>query len=80
MPVSLYESIIEVIDNEPQVVFVAADYEIETGEAERIAVDHAAKPSGAGDGGAQSSCEGFPASHGGLEHAQLIPHAHCAQQ
>ncbi|KAK4052114.1 hypothetical protein OIV83_002408 [Microbotryomycetes sp. JL201] len=54
VPVTVYESLIEVIDNEPQVVFVKTDYEIETGEAERVAVDHVAKASG-GDQGGQSS-------------------------
>ncbi|KAM0787944.1 hypothetical protein ACM66B_006149 [Microbotryomycetes sp. NB124-2] len=54
VPVAVYESLTEVIDNEPQVVFVKTDYEIETGEAERVAVDHAAKVSGGAEGGQSS--------------------------
>jgi COP9 signalosome complex subunit 6 len=44
------------INNKAGVLFTKTDYEIETGEAERVAVDHASKPSTMGSG-AQSSCK-----------------------
>lgn len=56
LPVAIYESNLEIIDNEPEVVFTQTAYEIETGEAERVAVDHASKPDMVGEGG-QSSRE-----------------------
>lgn len=56
LPVTIYESTIEIIGGEAQVVLVPTAYEIETGEAERVAVDHASKPE-AGATGAGSSCE-----------------------
>lgn len=56
LPVTVYESNMEIIDNEPQVVLRAVEYEIETGEAERVAVDHVSTASAITEG-AQSSCE-----------------------
>lgn len=50
LPVTIYESIVEIVNGEPEVVFVKAAYEVETGEAERVAVDHASKPSTTGSG------------------------------
>jgi hypothetical protein len=35
--------VVEIIKGEPEIVFVNTTYEIETGEAERVAVDHASK-------------------------------------
>ncbi|GAA6006205.1 hypothetical protein JCM10207_000561 [Rhodosporidiobolus poonsookiae] len=55
LPVAVYESVVEIVNNEPTPVFAAVAYEIETGEAERVAVDHVSKPMDSGDGGAQSS-------------------------
>lgn len=40
-----------------ELVFVRSTYSLETGEAERIAVDHTSKPSDSGDGGGESSRE-----------------------
>ncbi|KAK4699864.1 hypothetical protein P7C70_g6393, partial [Phenoliferia sp. Uapishka_3] len=54
LPVTIYESVMEIIDNEAEVVLVQASYEIETGEAERVAVDHASK-SNTSSTGSQSS-------------------------
>lgn len=51
LPVTVYESTMEIVDSAPQVVFRAVDYEIETGEAERVAVDHASKASTVTEGG-----------------------------
>ncbi|ORY90688.1 Mov34-domain-containing protein [Leucosporidium creatinivorum] len=54
LPVAIYESNLEIINNEPEVVFTQTAYEIETGEAERVAVDHASKPDMVGEGGQSS--------------------------
>ncbi|KAI9282842.1 Mov34/MPN/PAD-1 family protein [Umbelopsis sp. AD052] len=45
LPLGIYESLIDIIDGQAQAVFVRAQYKISTGEAERIAVDHASRPS-----------------------------------
>lgn len=55
LPVTVYESTVELVDDKPEPVFVPTPYEIETGEAERVAVDHVSKPMDGGEGGAQSS-------------------------
>eukprot|EP01114_Cavostelium_apophysatum_P005524 TRINITY_DN1668_c0_g1_i3.p1 TRINITY_DN1668_c0_g1~~TRINITY_DN1668_c0_g1_i3.p1 ORF type:complete len:322 (-),score=88.50 TRINITY_DN1668_c0_g1_i3:78-1043(-) len=59
LPISIYESELHIIDDKPTNLFVKVPYKIETGEAERIAVDHVAKitPSG-----------------GNSEHSQLSAH------
>lgn len=45
LPISIYESELHVINDQPTHLFVKLSYKIETGEAERIAVDHVAKVS-----------------------------------
>lgn len=50
LPVTIFESVTEIIDNAPQTKFIVAPYRIETGEAERVAVDHASKSTSAGTG------------------------------
>jgi COP9 signalosome complex subunit 6 len=50
LPVVVYECITEIVNNQSQSLFIRCPYRIETGEAERVAVDHAAKPSGQGAG------------------------------
>ncbi|KAF9584224.1 hypothetical protein BGW38_007175 [Lunasporangiospora selenospora] len=42
LPITMYESIVDIVDNQPQPMFIKANYKVETGEAERIAVDHVA--------------------------------------
>ncbi|KAF9177556.1 hypothetical protein BGZ51_007003 [Haplosporangium sp. Z 767] len=42
LPITVYESIVDIVDNQPQPMFIKASYKVETGEAERIAVDHVA--------------------------------------
>ncbi|KAG0353408.1 COP9 signalosome subunit 6 [Gamsiella multidivaricata] len=42
LPITVYESIVDIVDNQPQPMFIKAVYKVETGEAERIAVDHVA--------------------------------------
>lgn len=45
----------EIINNESEISFIGIGYDIETGEAERVAVDHVSKADTAGKG-SQSSC------------------------
>jgi len=58
LPLTIYELNTEIIDNLPASLFIKAPYRVETGEAERIAVDHAAKPSGQG-ADSESTCAFF---------------------
>ncbi|KAI8333210.1 maintenance of mitochondrial structure and function-domain-containing protein [Choanephora cucurbitarum] len=44
-PVSIYESIFDIVNERTRLAFIKAAYRVETGEAECIAVDHVAKPS-----------------------------------
>jgi len=52
LPISILESEVRVLNDQPTMIFVKVPYKIETGEAERIAVDHVARitPSGGGSG------------------------------
>jgi len=43
LPISIYESELHMIEEKPTNLFVKVPYKIETGEAERIAVDHVAR-------------------------------------
>jgi len=54
LPITLYESELRIINDEPTTLFSKVLYKIETGEAERIAVDHVAHvtPTG-GEAGSQ---------------------------
>lgn len=45
LPVSIFESVIDFIDDEPHIVFIKLEYTLATDEAERIGVDHIAKHS-----------------------------------
>ncbi|BGP59547.1 hypothetical protein NBRC10512v2_000842 [Rhodotorula toruloides] len=45
LPVAIYESVVEIVADEPQPVFVNTPYEIVTGEAERVAVEGFSPPS-----------------------------------
>lgn len=44
-PVSVYESAMDIVGGETRLLFIKANYKIETNEAERVAVDHVAKAS-----------------------------------
>ncbi|TNY19236.1 COP9 signalosome subunit 6 [Rhodotorula diobovata] len=56
LPVAVYESVIELVaGGQPQPVFVPAQYEIVTGEAERVAVEGVSKPEEGTEGGAGGS-------------------------
>ncbi|CAG8655406.1 18728_t:CDS:2 [Racocetra fulgida] len=54
LPITVYESIIDIIDGQAHTLFIKSQYKIETGEAERIAVDHVAHTT-LGEGGEGSS-------------------------
>ena len=51
LPFRIYEALTEIVSNTPTTHYIPVLYKIETGEAERIAVDQAAKPSDSGAGG-----------------------------
>jgi COP9 signalosome complex subunit 6 len=53
LPISIYESELHVIKETPTLLFVKIPYKIETGDAERISVDHIARitPTGGGSSG-----------------------------
>ncbi|KAK9763970.1 hypothetical protein K7432_008925 [Basidiobolus ranarum] len=42
LPITIYETFIDIVDEQAQTLFIQSQYKIETGEAERIAVDHVA--------------------------------------
>ena len=43
LPVAIYESLIDIVDGKPRVVFSQVPYSLATEEAERVGVDHIAK-------------------------------------
>ncbi|GAA5998007.1 COP9 signalosome complex subunit 6 [Rhodotorula paludigena] len=55
LPVAIYESVLEIVADQPEPTFVPAPYEIVTGEAERVAVEGVSKPEEGQDGGASGS-------------------------
>lgn len=67
LPIRVYESVVELVQGETTNFFVPAGYKIETGEAERIAVDHASK-AGAESGGDHESTmlAGMQAQHSAI--------------
>jgi len=46
LPLTIYETELKIINDEPTLRFAKINYKIETGEAERIAVDHVARVGG----------------------------------
>lgn len=60
IPVAIYESVVEIVADEPQPVFVNTPYEIVTGEAERVAVEGVSKPEAGNEGGAHGNREFLP--------------------
>lgn len=52
LPISIFESELHVIQDQPTTLFVKVPYRIQTGEAERIGVDHVARvtPAGGAEG------------------------------
>lgn len=45
LPLSIYESLIEIVDAKPKILFVGLPYTLATEDAERIGVDHIARSS-----------------------------------
>lgn len=43
IPINIYESQLKVVNDEPTTIFVKIEYKIESGDAERLAVDHIAR-------------------------------------
>jgi COP9 signalosome complex subunit 6 len=56
LPITVFESELHMVDDKPTTLFVKIPYKIETGEAERISVDHIARvtPTGGGEGSSLS--------------------------
>jgi len=54
LPIAIYESELHMVNDQPTQLFVKVPYKIETGEAERIAVDHVAKINPTGGSGEAS--------------------------
>jgi len=52
LPIEVFDTELHMVNNEPTMLFVKVPYKIQTGEAERIGVDHVAHvtPSGGADG------------------------------
>ena len=45
LPLSIYESLIEIVDAKPKILFTGLPYTLATEDAERIGVDHIARSS-----------------------------------
>jgi len=48
LPITIFESMIDIIDGQPRMLFIKVQYTLVTEEAERIGVDHVARLSSAG--------------------------------
>jgi len=55
LPITVFESELHMVDDTPTLLFVRIPYKIETGEAERISVDHIAKVTPTGGEGSSLS-------------------------
>lgn len=55
IPIAIYESEVKIIKDEATLLFAKVNYRIDTGDAERLAVDHVARLSGAGAAGTESA-------------------------
>jgi len=53
LPITIFESELRMVNDEPTLLFAKVPYKIETGEAERISVDHVAHLSAGGNEGSQ---------------------------
>ncbi|KAI8991256.1 hypothetical protein BDF20DRAFT_919640 [Mycotypha africana] len=57
-PITIYESLIDIVDGNTRSIFIKSAYKVELGEAERIAIDHVAKPSSStSETGLGNTCE-----------------------
>jgi len=53
LPISVFESELHMVADQPTMLFAKVQYNIQTGEAERIGVDHVARMTPSGTGGSQ---------------------------
>eukprot|EP00794_Sanderia_malayensis_P010995 gene10995-12158_t len=67
LPISIFESVIDLVDNEPRMLFVDVPYTLATEEAERIGVDHVAKVSSAGNTDISSAAEHLQSQHSAIK-------------
>lgn len=66
LPVSIFESVVDLVDNERRMLFVDVPYTVATEEAERIGVDHVARVSSAGESDVSSAAEHLQAQHSAI--------------
>ncbi|XP_022909078.1 COP9 signalosome complex subunit 6 [Onthophagus taurus] len=67
LPVSLYESVIDLINGEATMLFVSLTYTLATEEAERIGVDHVARMSSTDAGESSLVAEHLTAQHSAIK-------------
>jgi len=66
LPIFIYESELRILDDSPTHLFVRVPYKIETGEAERISVDHIARITTTGSGTGSSLTAHMTAVHNAI--------------
>lgn len=67
LPVNIYESVIDVVDNEAKMRFVELPYVLATEEAERIGVDHVARLSSNDSGEASTAAQHLMAQYNAVK-------------
>jgi COP9 signalosome complex subunit 6 len=67
LPLSIYESLIEIVEGRATVLFTPVSYTLATEEAERIGVDHVARSSVAGTTLTSAVSEQLSAQHGAVK-------------
>ncbi|XP_065056712.1 COP9 signalosome complex subunit 6-like [Rhopilema esculentum] len=67
LPVNIFESVIDLVDKEPRVLFIDVPYTLATEEAERIGVDHVARVSSAGNSEISSAAEHLQTQHNAIK-------------
>lgn len=67
LPVSIFESVIDLVNGQATVLFVQLEYTLATEEAERIGVDHVARVSSGDSENSSSLAEHLQAQHGAIK-------------
>ncbi|PVD19165.1 hypothetical protein C0Q70_21730 [Pomacea canaliculata] len=67
LPISVFESVIDLVSGEATVLFVQLDYTLATEEAERIGVDHVARMSSGDTGDNSAVAEHLQAQHSAIK-------------
>lgn len=67
LPVCIFESVIDLVDNEAKMRFVELPYVLATEEAERIGVDHVARVSASDSGELSAASEHLTAQHSAIK-------------